>query len=419
MTNKYRLLASLMGAESLDTVAQVQHEDLPEASKEVTELKTQLALSEATTDVKESEQLVDEFFKEEAAKAEAIEELEEVVAGVEGLFAGEFSPKAYDALMNQAQRAAKRAGVVFPAKVEGCESMTSASVYLETRAGLEGFMDSVKEKAGDIKKFIIDLYRFIIEVLKNQFGVAKKQSDEVNELIKLAKAKNGPLNETIAVGKWNGLLDVENQGLPTDKAYRNMLEAVKSVDELNVREIALDSLEKGKAALRKFSVTIEHLKGDTTDVKLDNGVAKLKKLELGAVRVMIDVPAANTPILTGRDLVNALHIIRTDKQILSDKVKMTDMMPAYYKNTNTVIQALEDMKKVIDELGKIYQKQIRALDNERDLVLSGIGIETAGEANYRSVIRNLMDAKRKVSKETNGALRAVMEAHMRCIRGHL
>lgn len=459
MGKTHHLLASMMGVESLDTQAQVQHEDLPEASEEVTELKTQIALAEATTDVKESEALVEEFIKEEQSKAAAIEELQECVNGVEGLFAGEFSYKAYTVLMKQADRAAKRAGVELPVSVEGCESMTSASIYLQTRAGLEGFMDTVKQKMGDVKKFLIALYNSIMEWLKSKFGLANKRGTQIAALKQAFKSGKTRYNDPnygkaedasssdqklldgpkgspgmlalphrkdntpkyefskIQLGPWNRVLDVENYGVPNSRSYIKLVDMIDSLEDLKMRDLVLGDHNKAVSTLRSFSSSATAVRGDNITKDVNGVKCVIKTTELGAFDLTITIPDSSNHYDDLAAISKAVSVISSKRELVNESAKTEGTTDIIYKTEDAVLQMLDKLADVNDDISKRYKEQISRLNSERDFIVSGL--EEGTSAGIRAMVTKVSEAKRSIANDVNQVINNVLIAHIECIKAHV
>lgn len=170
-------------------------------------------VAEVQVELEQVSQEIEELRAEVAAQDEAVEEIQEVVEGLESLInSGNFNSTAFASMYNRAAKLNTKLGGVATERC-GVESMSdAATAQVMARAGMEGFMETVKgyaKKAIEVIKHIFNtVINFFVGLVNGLEKLSRRQEQVAKRVTDAAKVK-----EKIKLGGWNVLFDYEKHGL--------------------------------------------------------------------------------------------------------------------------------------------------------------------------------------------------------------
>lgn len=417
-------LAALAGLESMtkeevaadlqnhivDNVFDTHTELTPDES--VVEQKVNEALAEATSDVKESSKLAETYLDQEEKRLIALSDLEEAVSGVESLFEGEFSHTAYNHLMRHADRCAKRAGVTLPIKLDGMESMSSASIYLETRNGLEGFMDSVKQGFKDTKAFFIKLYNMLIDMVRDKFNEVRSATKAYQIMLDEMKDYDGSIATEFTVAKWYESTQHRNEDRHHAQMATGVTESMLSAaSKLDIKAFAQGELRDAEIAIRgPFQYSF---KSSAIEVEKKDSITT-GRFTLG--KYLFDFGFKDFQPSTEEELKE--FVTKTFFKVgtfTSNVPKLGSTLPAVFRSKQDIINLLEGNLawcKFVDRFTKTYQNDLK---RERDFVIAGLASKDGLTRDPRPLVR----LKQKILSSMFKAHTDVMRADLSLVKAHL
>lgn len=377
-----------------------------EPPEEISEIQVNQALAEATSDVEESSKLVEAYIEQEEEHAEAVADLEQAVTGIESLFEGEFSQVAYQSLMSHAARCAKRAGVELPVKLDGMESMSSATVYLETRNGLEGFMDSVKDTGKKLKELVITVYNYLMDMIKGWIGQFKNLSDKTKlAIVKADKCED--VKAEIRLGRWNRWLDAANTPVFEIIKLFKPLGVALNTSTVSLNDVVTDegsSLASVKAMVKSISdLPMKKVSGDSS--KLTEGY----QFDIGNMSVTYTVPHPDNSTS------DAFKVFAVNLKQNAEAKEATTK--AVYRDLQAVKTELHSVLKFVDGTKDNFEKIHNALRNERDKLVALVNATDGGK--NKTKVMNAISAKRKIITDTERLIFNLAEAKCDLLKAHL
>ena len=283
MSVRNMLMAQVAGLESLDAGEAAQVKDIAEAAaektaEEVAELIIEKEAGDIAAEVKELADEVEDLSEEVEELDEEVEELEECVEGMESLLkAGSFNGAAFGILYKRAEKLNAKLGGKDTGAVVGAESLgDGTSAALAARAGMEGFVETLKGYGDAAVKFVVSMYNAAIEYVKGLFDKSVSIAKQVTAL-KERISKTEELKKDVKPGKWASLARI------TDVAK---IEAIVSAADKVVeagRKLADNDVNGYKSAYGQLKAAIEGLKtaGEAKEAKSGDKVTH--QIKVGAV----------------------------------------------------------------------------------------------------------------------------------------
>ncbi|QAU04325.1 hypothetical protein [Photobacterium phage PDCC-1] len=373
--------------------------------------KINQALAEATSDVEESSKLAETYIEQEEKQEQALTDLGEAVAGVEALFEGEFSQTAYNHLMRHAERCAKRAGVELPVKLDGMESMTTASIYLETRNGLEGFMDSVKEASTKAKDVVISVFRYLMELVTGWIGQFSSLSEKIKHaIVKADKATD--LKDEIKLGKWDRWLDVANKPVFDTVSLFRLLGVALNVAPVSLVDVVMEqdpnakTIDLGSVKALTEAITQLPMKKLSPDASKQ---IESYQFDIANVKVTYTVPHAQNESL---DVFKAFGMY--SEQNADGKETTTK---AIYKDPRNLVTELRSLLKFVENTKNNFEKMHSGLRSERDRLIGVINSGTGGM--NKTKLTSALSTKRKIITHTERLIFNLVEAKCDLLKAHI
>ncbi|QCW23253.1 internal head protein [Vibrio phage USC-1] len=414
MMNTRFKLATIAGLEALS--GDINPEELQthttdgelSADDAVIENQINYEMSEATSDVKASMEIAEEFSNRQLKQEQAVTDLEAAVEGLEKFFEGEFSLEGYKVLMNHASRCATRAGVELPIKLDGMESMTSASVYLETRNGLEGFMDVVKKAGTDFKNVIITIYKYFRDVIKGwlaQFGGMESKIDHALKLL----SKTNTLNSEIKVGKWNRYLDINKKRLFKTSDLHPLATMANETGKVKLTDVLTpqDLPDQKYPSVDTLSDVIVN-----RDLEYDRRNSgeniELYTLEIANLCLRFTIPGR---VAKG---IGAFE----DFKVLPKEIDGVDVSThsALFSDKRMIEQELKEMLTFVKSVKKTFETIDRELVQERDTLVATARTLPNGVSRRSIIIAS--SAKRRVISGCETAVYNLLDAKYSALRAH-
>lgn len=235
------------GTEELGLTEEGAQGTLEVIAEEVSEIRAEVA--EANAEIQEVGEEVSEVAEQVVDIQEATEEVVELVEGMESMLStGNFDPKAFSALYNQAYTTcSKRLGgapEVSTVRMGAEDLYDKSTAEALARGGLEGFMDKVKSVGASVIAFIKKIFNGVVNFFIGLFNKNKKLLRRIDMLQETLGKSDLKLKEKVKLGGWNGYVDIENKGLG-GKALE--------ISEVSTPLAAYAGLMDGKVDLASFT----------------------------------------------------------------------------------------------------------------------------------------------------------------------
>lgn len=385
------LLDKISGLEQLELVSTDGSELPPEATTFPSEedlklesLKIDEELHQVDLEENYNRDQINTVVKEDQLIKETTEEIKELVTGVESLFQSpDIDINALRCFYKSIDRRAEKLNLNFPVKVEGMESMTPASLYLATRDGMEGFMDSVKGAGKRFLEFVIMLFKYVY----NYFTTASVKNKLLFKKIALVerhleKVKAVPfidLNfETTPyfATVWRQQTDLNN----TYEFSKHIVAAFNTTGNLTVLvEEALKGVTSKLGLFPDLLINTWESIGNLWDKDGNRSYMgsdiSVEKNKLGPMAyVLPNQKALSTPFDPTRD--NPIVVcsklctdfkVKVARQVRKEKViSSMEGTNAY----NYVKETIAGIKKLILENEEVITRTLRTVKSERDYLVS-------------------------------------------------
>ncbi|UVD32092.1 hypothetical protein [Vibrio phage phiKT1028] len=319
--------------------------------------KVDETLAAATTDLNESEKLVELYLEQEQAQEEAVQDLHKAVDGMEQLLMTEYTPEVLNVLTRHTERCAKRAGVPLALGVSGMESFTPASVYLAMRDGLESLANVERDNVGSIKGGYERLTHICDDV--------EKRFDHllVNLQLLMKRLKNNPeIKSEIVLGEWNKWLDVRDRAPRKIVRLVNLMEVEYILDRIKVLDIvSKDDLTSAKAQellSKDIKKSVDVSRDRTEDGKNHNAW----EFRFNTACFYFELPNQNGTSL------EALKTYNLRMQPYGGRIN--DKAKKVYQSVNEMESELEEMISIAEETRSTYVDWRKTLKTEGGMVVS-------------------------------------------------
>lgn len=173
-------------------------------------------VAEVQVELEQVSQEIEEIRADVAETDEAVEEVQELVEGLESMIgSGTFHSGTFATIYNRAAKLNTKLG---GQSIERCgaEALSdAASAQVMARAGMEGFMETVKGWGKKAIEAIKHIFNAVINFFVGLFSAADKLSRRHDQLAtKLAATEK--VKEKVKLGGWNVLFDYSKNGLNKD-----------------------------------------------------------------------------------------------------------------------------------------------------------------------------------------------------------
>jgi len=255
-------------------------------------------------------QEIEELREEVKQQDEAVEEIQEVVEGLESLISsGQFNSTAFASMYNRAAKLNTKLGGV---AIERCgvESMSdAATAQIMARAGMEGFMESVKGYAKKAIEVIKHIFNTVINFFVSIFDKAAAVERRCEQLKKRLEG-GSKVKETVKLGGWNVYVDYAKGGMSgvKTKGFESSLGAVAKLTELgkNVNGITLDEFKSA------YSGVVAAIKSDAKSAgKYNEKKAGTHDVLIGVINgIRIQASYIDSDIKNMADAANAARSLK-------------------------------------------------------------------------------------------------------------
>lgn len=350
------------------------------------------------------------YIKDTVARQEAREELVEAVEGVEALFKEGYTPEAYSILMRHANRCADRAGIKMPVNVNGCESLTEASVYVNHVQGTEGFLDTLKDVGRGVKDFIIKVYKFLVELIKGKVKEVSLSGRSLADLRDKLKTYKGTINPTTILGDWvHGLESTYKEGASIHSNIDMAIKILKFSEIMSVEQIMATPFDRvdiwfdfvGESFAQIGAKQVKRTATETTYT-----------LDVGKVGLTLTV--GNNRVNNEKDLQTRLRATKLRSRFRRSDMAVGSEVPALFKSTQQVVDTLDINSKKLEEERTLLLKLSDEYKKEGERILARLEGQEVLHASATSAIalkEALLEAAFDITGNVANDLQDCIEAH--------
>lgn len=407
------------GTEELGLTEDGAQGTLEVIAEEVSEIRAEVA--EANAEIQEVGEEVSEVAEQVVDIQEATEEVVELVEGMESMLStGNFDPKAFSALYNQAYTTcSKRLGgapEVSTVRMGAEDLYDKSTAEALARGGLEGFMDKVKSVGASVIAFIKKIFNGVVNFFIGLFNKNKKLKRRI-ELLQADLGKSDlKLKEKVKLGGWNGYIDYEAKGFASKSAELSGISAPLA---------AYAGQMDGGVDLSSFSSAYNALVSGMKSKLAGAGASKDEKgtliAQIAGIRVLFHHGEGSPDDLKKAAVLARGLSMKTAKSEnfskltsgeVAPKVTTTSALKAVLNNVNGHITTMEK--------GKVDEKFSAA---KRDKLIGYINAEAGKDdkdtADKVNLVKAVCASSANLTRSANSLVSNILEAYIDGVAAHI
>jgi len=404
-----------------------------EAAGDAAEAAVSAEIGEVTAVLEEQTAEIEKLVDKVDDLEEAVEEVEEAVEGMESMLnSGNFHSVSFANMYNRALRLAEKLpapeGQLMLGDRVGAENMTdAATAQLFARAGIESFVERVKEYGKKAVEFIKHIFNQVINFFVSLFNKADGLTRREGQLRKRLN-DGAKIKDKVKLGGWNVYVDYATDGLTsaskkdkgaTDNTGKALADLIKSASKAGSMTVA--DLKSKHAALVAGIKSDAKAYGKYNEKK--NGSKDVVLAQKAGIRFI-----ANFSEPTINNFGEAAAAIRSVKltMVKAPEAKKMSSGEVKAKTDKTgLVATLDNVKGLIaeiraDETSKLMTASTRdaLIGNLNNLKAanSDKGAEVDGQVN---VIKAVFSLAAQVSSNTNKAKINAAGAYLDGVAAHL
>lgn len=367
-------IASLLKAHAGQESAEVEVAPVQMSPEEVQQLAEQVVEQKVENELSELEGDVEDLMEKQAKHDEVIEELEEVVEGMEYLIKQpKVNGKALTVLYHQADRLHTKLGKPSTLNVQGTESLNARTIEAHAIVGCESFVETIKSAAKNTGAFLKKVWEGVIAYIKQQLTdtgrIEKRAKDLMTKLVSGAELK-----EEVKPGDWAAFIAYFSRRSKFVDVLNNMTSIISLVQNgtkeqgLKVAQLLHSYCEDIRKAVDSSQVKKS---GDVFTVVIDEG-AEMSYLDVDAKDQEQAVKFLSKLTFKPRAVVlpkNANNLSAGDRRHL---IEVCDRAIENAKDIEKVRKVSEDNFKAMDKAVEGADKETQRINRQVNQVVARI-----------------------------------------------